>query len=474
MVRNRVLERVTGSEAISHAPVVALIVLFFVLMLPNLDNSYPYQGDETFYTVSAMNMIDSGEYLAPSYAGEHRFNKPILTYWVAAAAYRLFGVSMWSGRVPILLLACLTILTTYRLALFTLGDRRKALLAAAMLASSPMFFGFSRIAMTEMVVTSLTVPAVLMFARALETPGRAARNAALGTAFVGLAFMAKGPVALLPYGAVLIQGALAGRREHKSPLPALVNPLNLMIFAAIAVPWYAYVAATYPAAIAVDLGSESRSLWRFSLAGIAMRALAYAGALATFLVPFSVAGAALTAGRRTRWNPACAYLVTCILAHLLTFTMFVGVYKSRYLLPVIPLLCIVLADALFPSGWRRWLATAGAVLALQAAFYAISPIVTREPLRELTHRWRDAHSAAGTLGIALDPKRAGWCRLYAGNRGIAPPGSADFVIIEDADLPRYAGWSTIASATRNSSLEISQGRLSFTTQTFHLVRRPEG
>ena len=94
-------------------------------MLPNLNNSHPSQGDETFYTVSAMNMIDRGEYLAPFYAGEHRFNKPILTYWIAVSAYKLFGASMWSARVPILLLACLTIFTTYRCALFTLGDSRK-------------------------------------------------------------------------------------------------------------------------------------------------------------------------------------------------------------------------------------------------------------------------------------------------------------------------------------------------------------
>jgi 4-amino-4-deoxy-L-arabinose transferase-like glycosyltransferase len=457
-----------------RAALAALIGLFFILMLPNLDNSYPYQGDETFYTISALNMIDRGDYLAPFYAGEYRFNKPILTYWVALSAYRLFGASMWSARVPILLLACLTIFTTHRLALFTLRDPRKALLAAAMLASSPMFFSFSRIAMTEMVLTSLTVPAVFMFAKALESPEHAARHAALGTALVGLAFMAKGPVALLPFGAALFKGAFSGRTGRKSPLSALVNPLNLAIFCAITVPWYAYVAASHPAAFAGDLGSESRALWKSPVAGIVKRALSYTWALAIFVFPFSIAGAALAAGRRMCKNPACSYTITCIFTHLLTFTLFVGVYKSRYVLPVIPLLCIVLADALFPSGWRRWLAAAAAVLVLQAAFYAISPIISHEPLRELTYRWRDGLSASGTLGVALDQKRAGWCRLYAGNRGVAPPESADFVILEDADLPRYAGWSIVATATRNSSVKISRGSLSITRQTFHLVRRPEG
>ena len=468
------MDHIKAGATSTHAPVVALIVIFFVLMLPNLDNSYPYQGDETFYTVSALNMIDSGEYLAPSYAGEYRFNKPILTYWVAAAAYKLFGASMWSARVPILLLACLTIFTTYRFALFTLGDGRTALLAAAMLASSPMFFSFSRIAMTEMVLTALTVPAVFMFARMMEDHEHATRYAALGTALVGLAFMAKGPVGLLPYGAALIQSALPGRPGKKSLLFALVNPLNLAILFAITVPWYAYVAGSYPGAFASDLGAESQSLWKHSFAGMAKRLLLYAYTLAVFIFPFFIAGAVVMIRKRARWSPACSFIVTCILAHLLTFTLFVGVYKSRYLLPIIPLLSIALADALFPSGWRRWLATAGTVLALQAVFYALSPIVSHEPLRELTYRWRDGHAASETLGIALDPKRAGWCRLYAGNRGIAPPESADFLIIEDADLPRYAGWKMIATATRYSSLKISHGSISVTRQAFHLIGRPEG
>jgi hypothetical protein len=230
----------------------------------------------------------------------------------------------------------------------------------------------------------------------------------------------------------------------------------------------------YPGAFAGDLGSEAKTLWSFSIAGIAKRALSYLWALTIFIVPFSIAGAAAMIGKKTRWNPTCSYIVTCILTHLLAFTLFVGPYKSRYLLPVIPLLCIVLADALFPSGWKKWLGTALAVLALQVVFYALSPVFSHEPLRELTNRWKHEHAAAGTLGIALDPKRAGWCRLYAGNRGIGPPESADFLIVEGADLPRYAGWSVVSSATRNSSLKISKGRLSFTTQTFHLLRKPEG
>lgn len=454
------------------APVLALIVLYFALMLPNLNNSLPYQGDESFYTISALNMIDRGEYLAPFYSGEYRFNKPILTYWVAVAGYALFGASMWSARVPILLLACLTIFTTYRLALFTLGDRRKALLAASLLAASVMFFSFSRIAMTEMVLITFTVPAVFLFAKALAGTGHAVRYAALGSACVGLAFMTKGPVGLLPYAAALVYAALSSRQERRRRLLALANPLNLAIVAAIAMPWYAHVARTYPAAFAGDLGTEARSLGSSPVAGMLGRLLRYGYTVAIFLFPFSLAGAVLLVKRRVRWNPAWAFIGTYSAVHCLTFILFVGEYKSRYLLPIVPMLSIVLADVLFPSGWKVWLKTAGAVLLLQAFFYAVHPLVAHEALRDLTRRWQQGYSAAGSLGVPLETKRAGWCRLFANNRNVVAPEEAGFLIVGEADLQRYPGWPIVATAVQHASLRFSQGKLAVIDNRFHLVARP--
>jgi 4-amino-4-deoxy-L-arabinose transferase-like glycosyltransferase len=474
MSAGREIDECRLAARLPDAPVLALIVLYFILMLPNLNNSLPYQGDESYYTISALNMIDRGEYLAPFYEGEYRFNKPILTYWVAVAGYKLFGASMWSARVPILLLACLTIFTTYRLALFTLGDRRKALLAAATLAASVMFFSFSRTAMTEMVLVFFTVPAVFMFAKAMADGAHARRYAALGSAFVGLAFMTKGPVGLLPYAAALIHCSFSNRPEKRKLLFALVNPLNLAIVAAITVPWYAYAASSHPAAFASDMGTESQSMGNNPVVGMVRRLLFYGYTLTIYLFPFSLAGTLLMIKRRVLWSKSCAFIGTYIAIHCLTFILFVGGHRSRYLLPIVPLLCIVLADALFPSGWKSWMKTAGAVLFLQAVFYAAHPFVAHEALRELTDKWKDGYSAAGSLGTTLEMKRAGWCRLYANNRNIVAPEAADFLIIGDADLRQYAGWEIIGTAVHRSSPGWSQGKVSFKNVMFHLVRRPAG
>jgi hypothetical protein len=69
--------------------------------------------------------------------------------------------------------------------------------------------------MTEMGLLSFAVPAVFMFAKALKDVGYARRYSALGSAPVGLAFMTKSPVDLLPYAAALVYCALSDRREKK-------------------------------------------------------------------------------------------------------------------------------------------------------------------------------------------------------------------------------------------------------------------
>lgn len=81
-------------------------IVYAVLLAPTLNNTSPYQGDETFYTVSAEHMVRSGDWLVPVYFGEARFQKPILTYLLVASSYALLGVSLWSAACPWCWLPC--------------------------------------------------------------------------------------------------------------------------------------------------------------------------------------------------------------------------------------------------------------------------------------------------------------------------------------------------------------------------------
>lgn len=447
-------------------------VVFAALVLPSLNNSYPYMGDESFYTVSAMNMLQRGEFLSPWYEGAYRFNKPILAYWAVLAGYLTFGVSMWSARAPFLLVSLATIACTYRLAADVTGDRRKGLLAAVLLSASYQFFSFSRIAMTDPLLTLFSTAALCLYARMCASPDRPLPWAAAAAAVCGLGCLSKGPVGLLPLGGLLAYLALARPARAGRLAWSALHPVCWIVLALVVAPWYLYAAAAHPQAFNASMHTESHALRpAFAPAAAARRLLFYLANLAGTFLPFSVAAVAVAVRRRPlpgilRSLPACFALV-CVAA----FAAGVQIHKARYLLPAFPALSVVFADLFAGARWQRWLAAAAAVCVVQAAAFAAYPLISHEDLRALVRHWRQER--AGTLGFDLDPRRAGWGRLYANDRDLAVPEAARFVIVSAAALPRYAGWRSVRTESRISSVRWADGELAVARQTSHLLERPE-
>jgi hypothetical protein len=217
--------------------------------------------------------------------------------------------------------------------------------------------------------------------------------------------------------------------------------------------------------------TESTALRQgFAPAAAAKRLLFYFANLAGTFLPFSVAAVVVALRRRPapgilRSLPACFVLFS-----VAAFAVGVQIHKARYLLPAFPALSIVLADVFAGERWQRWLAAAAAVCLLQGAVFASYPLVSHEDLRALVRHWQ--RERAGTLGFDLDPRRAGWGRLYANDRNLAAPEAARFVIVSAAGLPRYAGWRTVRTESRISSVRWVDGAPAVVRQTSHLLERP--
>jgi 4-amino-4-deoxy-L-arabinose transferase-like glycosyltransferase len=80
-------------KALHPSKKLLLWILLFVSMISlTINNTYPLQGDESYYSVSAAWMVTNDSYVIPHYFGEPRFQKPILTYLIVAASYKLFGI----------------------------------------------------------------------------------------------------------------------------------------------------------------------------------------------------------------------------------------------------------------------------------------------------------------------------------------------------------------------------------------------
>jgi 4-amino-4-deoxy-L-arabinose transferase-like glycosyltransferase len=204
--------------------------------------------DEGEYASSVAEMVRTGDYLSPTLNGRRYFEKPILTFWLIAASYRVFGHNEFAVRLPSAVCAALLILLVYLFAVRVAGAR-VALWAAVCLTLCLGTLMIGRTVLTDMPLTLFTTGALFAFFIAVREPiaRRAGPWYLLAAAALGLAFLTKGPVALaicLGPAAIFV---LADRRLRDTlrRWPWLFG--GLIVFGLIAAPWYAAMLAVYGA-----------------------------------------------------------------------------------------------------------------------------------------------------------------------------------------------------------------------------------
>jgi 4-amino-4-deoxy-L-arabinose transferase-like glycosyltransferase len=103
----------------------AAVLPFFV----KLGDASIWDANEAYYVETPREMIESGDFVNPSFNYEPRFNKPILSYWVVAGLYRVFGVSLAIERTAIAAAAMLMIAAVWFIARAASTDPLAPLLA---------------------------------------------------------------------------------------------------------------------------------------------------------------------------------------------------------------------------------------------------------------------------------------------------------------------------------------------------------
>ncbi|QDV40727.1 Undecaprenyl phosphate-alpha-4-amino-4-deoxy-L-arabinose arabinosyl transferase [Stieleria neptunia] len=187
---------VSGPFSIVHGLllVVAALFLFTNLGYPLIDR------DETRYAEIPREMLVSGNWVLPQLNFQPYYDKPPLLYWLCAISYRVFGVSEWSARLVPALAAFGTLLATMWFGNRNFGSRI-GLFATGVLMLSVGFVFTSRYLLIDGVLTLLTTLSLFSVYEAIK-PAVGKRTLHLGwwlaaATFCGLAFLTKGPLALV-------------------------------------------------------------------------------------------------------------------------------------------------------------------------------------------------------------------------------------------------------------------------------------
>ena len=232
--------RTAGSKAWTGRQVV-LLLLLLAASAPygiGLGSSTLWDANEAFYAETARTMVETGDYVSPSFNAQPRFNKPVLPYWMIAGSYHLFGVSERSERIPIALAGLALIAVAFSLGNL-LGSREVGLLAAIVLATAPRFLMFARRIIIDVHLAAFTGLVLLCFVLAEARPGRRRFWLLLMYVAMALGTLTKGPVAILVPGLAIVLYLASDRRL--GDLRRLEAPLGALIGAAIVLPWYVLV-----------------------------------------------------------------------------------------------------------------------------------------------------------------------------------------------------------------------------------------
>ncbi|HEX9444175.1 MAG TPA: glycosyltransferase family 39 protein [Candidatus Binatia bacterium] len=348
----------------------AFAVLCWFVLFHGLGAPALMEPDEGRNAEVAREVLALGDWVTPHYDFIPYLDKPIAFFWLVAGAYRLFGVSELSARLPAALAALGSVLLAYHLARTSMGPRAGPW-SGLVLLTSPAVMAFSRATIFDMPLAFFITLALWSFRR-----GEAARGTRKRLFFLlmwvamAAATLMKGPIGIVIPGMVIAFYLLVTRRW--SMLGAMEPALGPAIFLVIAAPWYLWAEARNPGYLKYFLFEENflRYLtphfnrgqpWHYYALVLAVGFFPWS---ALIYLPFKgIAAAAKDDGR--------LFLLLWAALPVLFFSFSLA-KQPGYILPVFPPLAILTGDAiaraLESSSYRTRLPLMVPWLVLLAAF----------------------------------------------------------------------------------------------------------
>lgn len=218
------------------AILISLVVMGVYLLVAT--RTTLWDRDEPRFARATVEMVESGNYLVPTFNGRLRPDKPILIYWLMSLPVRLLGPTELACRFFSAVGTALSCLLTFAIGRKLLGAKA-GLWAMAILASSMMVLYIGGAATADAILLPCMISAVAIFVSEIGSGVHLWQTVLMGVA-LGLALLAKGPVGLLPI--VVIVATVWLSREVRADAGRYLRQLGfatvigILIFLAWAIP----------------------------------------------------------------------------------------------------------------------------------------------------------------------------------------------------------------------------------------------
>jgi 4-amino-4-deoxy-L-arabinose transferase-like glycosyltransferase len=334
--------------------------------------------DEARYSEVAREMIALHDYITPHLNGTVLMDKPVLFYWLQVSAFKLFGLNEWAARLWPALLGLLGCVFTY-IAARNLYDRRSGLLAAIILATSPLYFCMSHYANLDIEVAVFISTALLVFAVTIKKylvdytgDQPVAPTIYIAYIFVALAFLAKGLIGFVLPALIIGVWVLMANQWRLLLKMRLITGLLLAFI--IAAPWYWLMQKNNPDFFNYFFYNQQFTRYLSKDFNNAHPVWFYVPVIIIGLLPWiAYLPSTFIKNIRTAWRDKQTHAVELflILWPLLIFVFFTLPHSKTigYITPILPPLAILLGHYISLQ-WQRWakwfyaLATVSALLLL--------------------------------------------------------------------------------------------------------------
>lgn len=169
--------------------------------------------DEGYYAQQARWMLDNQDWITVGWWGAPLFDRTIGANWLIALSYLLFDRSEWSARLPSMVFSLGTIVLTWQIGK-RLWPPSTGLWGAAIFTVMPLWMHSSKLATQDVPLVFLELLAVWGLLQAEDQPRRRGWWAGLAGMALGLGFLMKSVMILLPMVA-LLPYLVWGRKGHR-------------------------------------------------------------------------------------------------------------------------------------------------------------------------------------------------------------------------------------------------------------------
>jgi len=341
-----------------HRITLPLLLLAAVTFFAGLGRGAITDSDEAFYADAAREMVASGDWITPHYNYEPRFQKPVLYYWLTAAATLVLGENEMASRLWAAMAGLGLVLVTAA-AGRRWYDESTGLLAGAIVATNFGYFSIGRMALPDLPLAfciSLAIWAALV--ATLEQERSPRKFVLLASLALGLGFLTKGPVGLIIPAIVIVPVLMIERRSIALTPSDIV--LGFVVMVSVAVPWYVvmwlrhgneylqgfFIGDNFER-FATDRFNDPRPWW-FYLPIVAGGLLPWTPLALVWLGPLTQ-----FVRRRRDIGTIDLRLMLWAALPLAFFSLSVG-KQPRYILPVLPPLALLLASSIVErtQEWR--------------------------------------------------------------------------------------------------------------------------